>query len=50
MEAKLASHFQKLHFLQNLVQADEKHYCNTEKIIKHLGEIVIPYINKERKK
>ena len=28
---------------------DEKHYSNTEEVIKHLQEIVIPYLNEERK-
>ena len=30
--------------------ASEKHYSNTEEVIKHLQEIVIPYVNEERKK
>ena len=29
---------------------NEKHYSNTEEVIKHLQEIVIPYANEERKK
>ena len=29
---------------------NEKHYSNTEEVIKHLQEIVIPYINEERKR
>ena len=28
--------------------ANEKHYSNTEEVIKHLQEIVIPYVNEER--
>ena len=28
---------------------DEKHYSNIEEVIKHLQEIVIPYVNEERK-
>ena len=28
----------------------EKHYSNTEEVIKHLQEVVIPYANEERKK
>ena len=28
----------------------EKYYSNTEEVIKHLQEIVIPYVNEERKK
>ena len=47
MEVKLTSHFQKLHFLQSV---NKKHYSNTEEVIKHLQEIVIPYVNEERKK
>ena len=48
MKVKRTSHFQKLHFLQNLTRFNEKHYSNTEEVIKHLQEIVIPY--EERKK
>ena len=29
---------------------NEKHYSNTEEVIKHLQEIVIPYLNGKRKK
>ena len=29
---------------------NEKHYSNTEEVIKHLQETVIPYVNEERKK
>ena len=29
---------------------NEKHYSNTEEVTKHLQEIVIPYVNEERKK
>ena len=29
--------------------ANEKHHSNTEEVIKHLQEIVIPYVNEERK-
>ena len=29
---------------------NEKHYSNTEEVIKHLQEIVIPCVNEERKK
>ena len=29
---------------------NEKHYSNTDEVIKHLQEIVIPYVNEERKK
>ena len=29
---------------------NEKHYSNTEEVIKHLKEIVVPYVNEERKK
>ena len=29
---------------------NEKHYSNTEEVIKHLQEIDIPYVNEERKK
>ena len=29
---------------------NEKHYSNTDEVIKHLQEIVIPYVNGERKK
>ena len=29
---------------------NDKHYSNTEEVIKHLRKIVIPYVNKERKK
>ena len=29
---------------------NKKHYSNTEEVIKHLQEIVIPYINEERKR
>ena len=29
---------------------NEKYYSNIEKVIKHLQEIVIPYVNEERKK
>ena len=29
---------------------NEKHCSNTDEVIKHLQEIVIPYANKERKK
>ena len=29
---------------------NEKHYSNTEAVSKHLSEIVISYVNEERKK
>ena len=29
---------------------NKKHYSNTEEVIKHLQEIVIPYVNEEREK
>ena len=29
---------------------NEKHYSNTEEVIKQMQEIVIPYVNDERKK
>ena len=31
-------------------KVNEKHYSNTDKVIKHLQEIVIPYVNEETKK
>ena len=31
-------------------RVNEKHYTNTEEVIKHFQEIVIPYVNEERKK
>ena len=31
-------------------KVNEKHYSNTDKVIKHLQGIVIPYVNEERKK
>ena len=33
-----------------ITSANEKHYNNTEEVIKHLQEIVIPYVNEEREK
>ena len=51
MEVKLTSHFQKLYFLQNLVQVLTRSLIATlKKLSKHLQEIVIPYVNEERKK
>ena len=33
-----------------ITSVNEKHYSKTEEVIKHLQEIVIPYVNEERKK
>ena len=32
------------------LSVNEKHYNNTDEVIKHLRKIVIPYVNEERKK
>ena len=50
MEVKLTSHFQKVTFPAKFsTSVNEKHYSNTEEVIKHLQEIALTYVFRAQK-